>query len=300
MTSNQLALREVKNKEAQTAETHRYNLVQEALKNKELSELIRNNARNYHVNLEKNEITALANDQLNDREIAKLTETIRSNLVKELETNRHNLSEEEIQRIQAANTALGKPGKYSIAAVLAALTGLMPPDEVKRLYEGTTKVSNTNTGTSYSVPEAPNWNSPSSVTNWVRESVAYENQSDQKAMDEKQTWEKQQREIIKDTHSVDPAGYKYSGHNQFRREPRVSGHTKTQHLDTENEIPADYSNSHGPSTNSSSSNHRVLDANESPTSGIQESRHGTTSGGTDYHVSGGHVSSGTIIAPSAN
>lgn len=71
-------------------EGKRKNLANEALtaaqiqvEREKLAETIANNLRNYKVNVTKNEITKLANDQLNDREIRKLSETIRSNLTQE-------------------------------------------------------------------------------------------------------------------------------------------------------------------------------------------------------------------------
>lgn len=73
-----------------------------------LAETIANNLRNYKVNVSKNQITKLANDQLNDRELKKLTETIRSNLTQEnlrlqqnLETERSNKASEKIKQYEA-------------------------------------------------------------------------------------------------------------------------------------------------------------------------------------------------------
>lgn len=61
-------------------------------------ETVANNLRNFKINKMKNSIQKLANDQLNNREIAKLEETIRHDVVTELEANRYHIAEEEIAR----------------------------------------------------------------------------------------------------------------------------------------------------------------------------------------------------------
>lgn len=88
--------------------TYLYNKAWKEIEDKKLQmelqkllELIRNNNIVNSINQQKNVIQKLYNDQLNTREIMKLNETLRSNLAKELETNRHNLRTEEIDRLEA-------------------------------------------------------------------------------------------------------------------------------------------------------------------------------------------------------
>lgn len=91
-----------------------------------LSEDIRNNLRNYNINLSKNQITKLANDQLNERELMSIVETMRSNLAKEVETKRHNLKEEELtlaeQAIKKMDVLLqgGKPTGKDAKAIMTS------------------------------------------------------------------------------------------------------------------------------------------------------------------------------------
>lgn len=93
-------------------EMKRANMAQESIKRDELehkraelAETVRNNLRNYGVNVEKNQIQRLANEQLNSREANKLLETIRSNLQNEsirlqelAEKTRNNKEQETIQK----------------------------------------------------------------------------------------------------------------------------------------------------------------------------------------------------------
>lgn len=85
-------------------ENKRKNLAQEgltreqlAIERDKLAETVTNNLRNYKINVDKNKIQALYNRQLNDREVAKLAESIRHNVEEELrkreellEMERHN------------------------------------------------------------------------------------------------------------------------------------------------------------------------------------------------------------------
>lgn len=108
MTSIQVEyLKALENKRHNLA-VEQLNADQLTLEKKKLSETIVNNLRNYKVNVTSNEIKRLANNQLNDRELANLAEKIRSDLQNEniklyqaLETNRSNLANEEIKRYEA-------------------------------------------------------------------------------------------------------------------------------------------------------------------------------------------------------
>lgn len=79
----------------------RNNQVIERLRGQELAELIANNKRVFKVNMTRNQIERLANDQLNDRELGKLQETIRSNLAREAENIRSNMRDEDIAQYNA-------------------------------------------------------------------------------------------------------------------------------------------------------------------------------------------------------
>lgn len=107
-------------------------------------ETIQNNLRNYKINLDKNKIQKLANDQLDDRESRKLLETIRNNIATLIEQNRHNMKTEELQAaeneikeldvmLQGAKP-VGKDAKAVVTsfmlnqAMLQAFTGKSVPE----------------------------------------------------------------------------------------------------------------------------------------------------------------------------
>lgn len=104
MTRNTLAYLTLK-------ETERSNRVKESQQNEELarkrdelSETMRNNLRNYGINLSKNEIQRLANDQLNTRDSNRILAQIQDNLANQklklqqnLETERNNREKNRIE-----------------------------------------------------------------------------------------------------------------------------------------------------------------------------------------------------------
>lgn len=124
-------------------ETERSNRVKESQttrdldrKEKELAETISNNLRNYGVNVTKNQITKLANDQLNTREANKIIATIQNNLrnqelkLQELQENERNnkrkneLEQEsnDIRRMDTLLNAAKATGKTPTAILLSWFT----------------------------------------------------------------------------------------------------------------------------------------------------------------------------------
>lgn len=99
-TENQAYL-DYTNSVNELSEKVRHNKMTEKQAKAELAETISNNLRNYNINLDKNYITRLANEQLDTRERQKISETVRADIAKELETNRNNLTNSEITRVNS-------------------------------------------------------------------------------------------------------------------------------------------------------------------------------------------------------
>lgn len=125
MTRNQLEYAKLK-------ETVRHNIATEGLTAKNLAEVIANNLRTHQVAVGRLQLDKLVNDRLDDRERQKLAETIRANLAKELENNRHNMNDEDIRRTQNAINSL--KSKYEPGPLIAALLGLMSDEDLARIY----------------------------------------------------------------------------------------------------------------------------------------------------------------------
>lgn len=91
-----------------------------------LSETIANNLRNYDINISKNDITRLANEQLNDRELQQMAQDMYTKLLTYYETQRHNMTTEQQKNVDQALERLnillsnGKPQGKDLQSIIAS------------------------------------------------------------------------------------------------------------------------------------------------------------------------------------
>lgn len=233
MTRNTISYLELQEKK-------RANQASESIKRDELAETIANNLRNFKINIDKNAIQKLANDQLDQREAKKLMETIANNLrtyevetQRNIENARNNREREkleaelnEIKRVDSLLTAAKATGKdpvsmliswFSNQANLAAFAG---KNDFTAFYDWLTE----DEGSSENA-EAKN-NIVRAISNGKRNNPYFESASVTYHGGGYQTKAKKARNDLVN---------KINKNGKYRRE-----------RDDENEIPTDFSNSRGP------------------------------------------------------
>lgn len=194
------------------SEKVRHNQITEMQAVSELTEQIQNNLRTYKINLDKNTITKLANDQLNERESKKLAEVIANNLRTYEENKRHNLTAEKQNQLDKAISGLNKYlevssklkiGKTEISGILASIKNLFGGKDVTSMIADLANMSSDQ----YSLSQP-------SVSNYA-----------QQTSDRGQTFV----------------------HSGGRGRGRSVTQTNESKKKEENEIPSDFSSSQGPS-----------------------------------------------------
>lgn len=244
MTRNTIAYKEFEEKSRSNRAQESLKSQELAIKRSELAETVRNNLRNYGINIEKNQLQRLANDQLNTRESNKLLETIRSNLKNEelrlrelAEKARSNKEQESIQRraneikeMDSLLTAAKATGKDPASMLIswftnqANLQAFGGKNVLSELFQ--IKPDHADFDQLWS-PQDSSSNYPA-IENWEGESF--------KNYSQRSPFYHGNRTRAKGKVTVTDPRHVYSNSNPRRNSKRKEP----------NEIPEDYSNSYGP------------------------------------------------------
>lgn len=323
-TTNQIELRKLREAERSNRVNERIKQYEADIKADTLAETISNNLRNYKINVDKNDIQRLANDQLDARESQKILATIQDNLANQslklqqnLETERNNKRknelEEELNGIKRMDTLLNAAkatGKTPTAILLSwftnqanlqAFAGTNNASEYYKqvkswLENGDSSLSSQKKSQSkfdrsgvyeeYN-PRTNEWSKNEFVTEWTDRS-GQRHQGEPNYTDKLTNKVKSVRKGYRYKEKL-PGDIKYHDSN-------VRGSREDKKLETRNEIPNDYSNSYGPGIYNTPQNAIVIPS-ISGGPGVNSGESRPTSGGTDYNLSTGHISSGVIYAP---